>query len=391
MPPTPESKKAPRARRVRRWRGPVLGILVVLVAAGVVARLLAPGYVQRAINHRLSQIPGYEGHVGDISLHLWRGAYRIDNIEIVKGNGKVTEPFFAASRIDFSVSWRDVLRRRFVSDIHVTDGRLVFQRGPTEETSQLTADRRWQDAINDIFPIDIAHLEIKGGVIRFIDTTHEPKVDVAIQDIEVIATGLRNRISETGEAFPAKIDISGRSLGNGELRLHAKLEPLAPQAHFELAIELKRVSLPTLNNLLRAYVGIDASRGQLDMFGQMAMQKGHYEGYVKPFLDHVDFKNFDNDKKNLGQRMWKGAVVAVLELFKNSETKQLATRVPFSGDTQRMDVKTLRTIANGLHNGFVKALSQSFEGTTHPDNANSKLPPMVPAGPMPAAEAAPRS
>ena len=388
MAPHPESTKSPLTRGFRRWHKVTLGVVLALAVVALVARVMAPGYVQRAINRRLSQIPGYSGHVGNISLHLWRGAYRMDDVEIVKGNGKVSEPFFSAKRIDFSLAWRDLLHGRFVSDIHVRDGRLQFLRGKTEETSQLTADRRWQDAINDIFPIDIAHLEIEGGVIRYIDETKEPRVDVAIQEIEVVATGLRNRPSETEGGFPATIDIAGRSLGNGQLTLHAKLEPLADQAHFELAVELKKVSLPALNVFLRAYVGIDASKGEFTMFGQMAMQKGHYEGYVKPFLEHVDFKNFDNDKKTLGERIWKGAAVAVLKLFKNSETKQLATRVPFSGDSQGMDVKTLRTIINGLHNGFVKALIPSFEGTTHPDSSKSNLPPVAAGGPIPAAEPA---
>jgi len=375
-----ESVKRPHARR---WPRIVVVIVVALAAAAVVSRLAAPGYVKRAINRRLSQIPGYSGHVGDVSLHVWRGAYRIDDMEIVKSNGKVQEPFFAAKRIDFSVAWREIFRGKFVSDIYITDGRLVFLRGPTEETSQLTADHRWQDVINDIFPIDITHLEIKGGIIRYVDTTREPRVDIAVQDLVVVATGLRNRPSEEGEVFPAKIDISGRSIGNGQLRLYAKLEPLADLAHFELNVELKKVSLPAMNELLRAYIGIDVSRGQFEAFAQMAMQKGHYEGYLKPFLEHVDFKNVADEKRNLGERIWKGAVVAVIELFKNGDTKQLATRIPFSGDAQSMDVKTLRSIVNGLHHGFIKALPQGFEGTTHPDDAKSKLPPVssnAPAG-----------
>ena len=355
-------------------------ILLVLLAIAVVARMLAPGYIHRAVNRRLSQIPGYAGHVGDINLQLWRGAYRIDDIEIVKSNGKVREPFFAAKNIDFSIAWRELLGKKFVSDIYITDGRLIFLRGPTDETSQLTADRRWQEVINDIFPIDITHLEIVGGVIRFIDTTREPRVDIGVHDLVAVATGLRNRPSGSGEVFPATIDISGRSIGNGQLRLNAKLEPLADQPHFELTVELKKVSLPALNELLRAYVGIDVSQGQFDVFGQMAMQKGHYEGYLKPFLDHVDFKNRDDEKKNFGERIWKDAVVAVIKLFKNNDTKQLATRIPFSGDAQGIDVKTMRTIVNGLHHGFVEALPRGFEGTTHPDAANSKLPPMAPEG-----------
>jgi hypothetical protein len=358
-----------------------MAVVLALAAVALALRLMAPGYVQRSINRRLDRIPGYSGHVGDIRLQLWRGAYRISDIEIVQRSGKVREPFFTAKQIDFSIAWREIFRGKFVSDIYITDGRLVFLRGPTEETSQLTADRRWQDVINDIFPIDITHLEIKGGILRYVDTTHEPRVDLAVQDLVVVATGLRNRPSNDGEVFPAKIDISGRSIGNGQLRLYAKLEPLAEQPHFDLAVELKKVSLPALNDFLRAYIGIDVARGQFEAFGQMAMQKGHYEGYVKPFLEHVDFTNTADDKKSLGERIWKDAVVAVFELFKNNETKQLATRIPFSGDAQTMDVKTLRTILNGLHHGFIKALPQGFEGTTHPDNAKSKLPPVSPTPP----------
>ena len=318
-----ESRAATLERRVLRWPRPVLYTLMALVALAVVARLFAPGYVHRAINRRLNQIPGYSGHVGAINLQIWRGAYRIDDIEIVRRNGKVREPFFAAKTIDFSVAWRELLRKQFVSDVYITDGRLVFLRGPTDESSQLTVDRRWQEVINDIFPINIAHLEIRGGTIRYVDTTMEPHIDVAVRDMEVVATGLRNRPSGKGEVFPAKIDISGRSVGNGELRLNAKLEPLADQTHFEVAVELRKVSLPAINDLLRAYVGIDVSRGQFDVFGQMAMQKGHYEGYLKPFLNRVDFKNRDDVDKKLGERLWKGAVVAVIKLFENSDTKQL--------------------------------------------------------------------
>jgi hypothetical protein len=353
----------------------VLCIILATMVAAVVARLLAPGYVHRAINRRLSQIPGYSGHVGDIDLQLWRGAYRIDDMEIVKSNGKVREPFFSAKTIDFSIAWREMFRGKIVSDIYITDGRLIFLHGPNEESSQLTADHRWQVVVDDIFPIDITHLEIKGGIIRFVDTTREPRVDIGIQDLEVIATGLRNRPAKNGEVFPAKIDISGRSIGGGQLRLDAELEPLADQPHFKLAIELDKVSLPALNNFLRSYVGIDVSQGHLNVVGQMAMQRGHYEGYLKPFLDGVDFKNHDADK-DIGARIWKGAVVAVIKLFRNSDTRQLATRIPFSGDAKGMDIMTLRSVMNGLHNGFVAALKQGFEGTTHPDAKKSKLPPL---------------
>jgi hypothetical protein len=343
--------------------------------------MLAPGYVRRAINRRLGEIPGYGGQVDKVSLQLWRGAYRLDHIRIVRSSGRIREPFFAAKEIDFSIAWRELIHRRLVSDIYVADGHLVFLRGPTEETSQMTADRRWQDVINAIFPIDITHLVINGGIIEYIDTTREPRVDIAVRDLKVIATGLRNRRAEEGQEFPASIDLSGRTFGDGDLRLYAKLEPLADQPHLQLALELKKVSLPALNDLMKAYAGVDVSRGQFELFGQMAMQKGHYEGYVKPFLERVEFKAVDD--KDLGERIKKDVLSALAELFKNRDTNQIATRIPFSGDAKNMDVGTLRTILNGLHHGFVKALPQAFEGTTHPDESKTTLPPVAPSKPSP--------
>ncbi len=371
-------READRTVRRRRWPQAVVFITVALAAALVAGRLLAPIYVQRAINQRLNQIPGYAGSVAHIQLQLWRGAYRIDGIQIVKRDGKVREPFFKAKRIDFSVAWSELFHRKFVSEIYVEDAHLVFQRGATEETSQLTADRRWQDAITAIFPIDITHLEIKGGAIRFIDTSRQPNVDIAVEDVNVIATGLRNRPSDQGETFPAKIDVSGRSIGDGQLRLFAKLEPLADKAHFQLNVELTKVELPALNNFLKAYSGIEVSSGQFEIFGQIATQKGHYEGYVKPFFDHVDFRRPESEDKGLGEHIWQSLVAAIAELFKNKVTKQIGTRIPFSGDAQNFNVSTLRAIANGLHQGFVKALPQGFEGTTHPDTKATTLPPVTP-------------
>ena len=363
-----------RKGRFLRWSGRTLVVVGVAAAILLAARLLAPGYLKRAINRRMSEVPGHNGHVEGIGLHVWRGAYRIDGLAIVKTNGMVSEPFFAADRIDFSVSWMEIFRGRLVSDITITNARLNFVRGPTEETSQLTADKRWQDVINDIFPIVINRLVIKGGVLRFVDTTHDPRVEIAVRNLSLEATGLRNRPTDSGGEFPARINLSGKTIGNGDLRLFAKLDPLAEQANFELAVELTKVTLPALNDILRAYVHVDVSEGRFEVFGQMGMRNGRYEGYVKPFVDHLDFKYAGDAKKSLGERVWKDMVADIAALIRDGKHKQIATRIPFSGESGHADVRTWKSIGNTLHHGFIKALSHGFEGTTHPDDKETKVP-----------------
>lgn len=378
-----ELKKSPARGFLHpsRWKHHTLVAVTALSVVLVTARMVAPHIVKAAIDRRLARIPGYSGEVRDVTLHVWRGAYRIDGMRIVKNGGRVREPFFEADRIDFSVAWIDVFRGRFVSEIHVRNGSLVFLKGADEESSQLTADKRWQDVIDDLFPIDITYLDVEGGVLEFVDTTHSPRVDVAIRDLRLHATGLNNRPEGETGVYPAKIDISGTTIGNGKLRLFTKLEPLAAQAHFLLNLEIKNVSMPSMNGVTRAYAKVEVSQGDFEVFAQMEMGNGHYEGYVKPFFSNLSFGDVQYEDKSLSRQIWKGVVSALVELAKNKESKQIATRIPFSGESNALDIHTWKMIENGLHHGFVKALSTSFEGGPNPDHVSVPDPPPAKTAP----------
>ena len=77
--------------------GWVLLVLVVLLAG---VRLALPAIVQNYVNRELSSSPDYAGHVGNVSIHLWRGAYEIQNVQIFKRNGRIKQPFFSADDMD---------------------------------------------------------------------------------------------------------------------------------------------------------------------------------------------------------------------------------------------------------------------------------------------------
>ena len=56
----------------------------------------APIWVRDHVNRKLSEMPDYRTHVGVVTLHFWRGAYSVHNINVVKTSGKVPVPFFSA-------------------------------------------------------------------------------------------------------------------------------------------------------------------------------------------------------------------------------------------------------------------------------------------------------
>ncbi|HVU25782.1 MAG TPA: DUF748 domain-containing protein [Opitutus sp.] len=342
---------------------------MALVLVG--ARLALPSVLEHLVNRRLAHIPGYAGRVGDIDVALWRGAYVLHDLDIRRTRGKVREPFFRAREIDFSLAWRELFHGKVVSDIHATGAQLTVVTGRDVTRSQTDLDRRWQNVAESLFPIDITHLEISDGLIRYIDRTRDPAVDLFVTRVRLKATGLRNRRGEDGGGeFPADISLEGTSLGAGHLTARLRAEPLAPQPHFHLGLKLTDVNLPAINPSLKAYANVDVSHGIFRLVVEMAGRDGAFRGYAKPFFEDLDFKNLADEHEGPGHAIWESVVAFVTDLVKNHPRDQLATRIPFRGRFGDAQVGFLATIRNVFRHGFVRAFNPTIEHSVHADKVN---------------------
>lgn len=355
-------------QHVRRWPRRVVYAVGALLLVLIAVRLALPHVVKNQINHRLQNVPGYTGQVQDVDLHLWRGAYGLVGIAIYRQNGQVREPFVLANKIDFSIAWRELFRGKIVSDIHVESPQMNFVQAETKSESQTDADRRWQAVIQDIFPIDITHLDVKDGMVRYVDKTKEPYVDIFLKNMSIVATGLRNRAGERGREFPAEIAIRGQTLGDGKVEIDIAADPLAEQPHFHLSAKLDGLNLPALNDSLKAIANVDVGRGTFRMAAEMAGKDGGFQGYVKPFFEDLDFRNIEDKNKGIGSRIWERVVAGVAWLVKNKSRDQVGTRIPFEGQFGDPKVGLFATIRNLFRHGFVRAFNPTIEGSVNPDN-----------------------
>jgi hypothetical protein len=355
-------------RHIRAWPRRVLITLAVVVVLLVAARVALPFVVLRQVNARLESIPGYAGHVDHVGIHLWRGAYSLHGLSIYRVNGTLREPFVLAKDIDFSLAWSELIHRKIVSDIYIDEPQVTFVKGPTEATSQKDTDKRWQDVVHDLFPIDITHFEIKKGAIRYVDDTKQPKIDVFVKNMRVVATGLQNRPSDGGGELPAQINVDGDSLGGGKVSLALAAEPLAEQPHFHLSVKVTGVNLPDLNESLKAMANVDVGRGTFELAGEMAGRDGGFQGYVKPFFENLDFRNLSDANKSIGSRLWERVVAGVAWLVKNKSRDQVGTRIPFQGQFGDPKIGLLTTIGNLFRHGFIRAFNPTIEHTVEADN-----------------------
>ncbi|HEX2099512.1 MAG TPA: DUF748 domain-containing protein, partial [Candidatus Synoicihabitans sp.] len=257
-----------------RWSRRTLILVAIVAVVALSLRLAAPSLLRDAINRRLAQIEGFHGHVTDVDITVFRGAYRLESVSLTRRVGETNAPFLSARVIDFSLAWRELFRGRVLSDIFATDLTVVYTPVP-EDTSATPIDQpRWQDVIQDIFPIDITHFVVQGGRLAYLDEQVTPTVDIALEELQLVATGLRNRPSETGDELPAQIVLGGTSVGGGRVRMNAVAAPLAPQPRFDVDFEIVDVDLPALNDYLRAYGRVDVSRGRLQLYAEMSARDG---------------------------------------------------------------------------------------------------------------------
>ena len=214
------------------------------------------------------------------------------------------------------------------------------------------------------FPLEIEALNIEGGTIRLVDHTHQPPVDLALNQLHLSATNLRTRPTTDTGTLPAAIDLEAVTTGEGRLKIHVTVDPFSARPRFDSQFELRALSLPALNPFLLAYANADVARGTFEFDSEIHAAGGHYQGYVKPFFKDLDFKTASDKDKNAIQLLTKKAISAVATVLKNDDEKKVATKAPFEGDLVATDVDVWTTVTNLLRNAFAQGIREGFDGET---------------------------
>lgn len=80
-------------RRKKKWK-----VIVIILGILVCVRIAMPYVILHYANDKLANLKGYYGHIEDIDLNLYRGAYVINDIFINNVEDKDTTEFFKSKR-----------------------------------------------------------------------------------------------------------------------------------------------------------------------------------------------------------------------------------------------------------------------------------------------------
>ncbi len=345
-----------------------LGIVVVLL---VIANLVLEPVAKYYVNKELGKLEGYKGSVEDIGIALWRGAYTIEGLDIVKTDSKAAEPFFAAKAIDISVQWAALFKGAIVGEVIIEQPILNFAVEPSSGEVQTGGDNNWVETVKNLVPIQINRFEIIGGNIHYKDPTAKPLVDVELKKFNVLATNLGNA-DHNDKLLPSHVSADGMMSGNGILDIEMDINPLKETPDFDLSMELKDLELTYLKDFTEAYANFTFKEGQLFLSSEVAMKDGNFEGYVKPVLDNVKIIDLDNEESNFWRKAWEVVIGSVIGVFKNQRTDEFATKVPFSGSVNDTEVGIIATLANVLQNAFIDSFGKNIQGSVDINDVDNK-------------------
>jgi hypothetical protein len=338
----------------------VLSILVLLI----IARIAIPYILLHYANKKLATMDGYYGHIEDISVALYRGAYTIDSIYLNKTNETTDrqDPFFSASEIDLSLEWKSLFKGKIAGELVFDRPFIKFTKDKVEldDVAKDTSDFR--TLLRDFMPIQVNRCEITDGHVMYADYSTDPVVELDATHINAIAQNLKNTY-KSSEVLPASLRGDARVYG-GIVQLNTRMNPLAEQTTFDMDFKVIDAHLNQLNDFFKAYARADVTGGLFSMYMESAAKDGTFVGYVKPFirdLDVLDWKGQDKDDHVI-RKLWEGIVGLGGKLFENKKDDDVATKIPISGSFgEGIKPNVVSAIVSVIQNAFFNSLKPSID------------------------------
>ncbi|MFD1550782.1 DUF748 domain-containing protein [Putridiphycobacter roseus] len=342
-------------------------LIVLFLLIGL--RVFLPYLIKDKLVAAINAVENYSCTISDVDLSIIRGAMVLQDFEIMLTDNEVTAPYLSVETADISIEWAAVIKGAIVGEIYLTAPIMHFSDGE-EEGQQQAGDVSWVQPILDFIPLKINRFEMVNGKAEFVNEHSSPKVNLALTDIDFLATNLTNAEKQAGE-LPSEVSLKSAIYKDGRLEISGKMDILKEVPDMDLDGLIENVNLTALNDFTEAYAAFDFEKGVFSMATEIAMKDGEILGYVKPILEDVSVFESKEQGKWLN-KFWQAFLGVSVELTENQRNDQSATKVPINGKVEKLDIGLLSTIGNLFKNAFIKAFEKHTDNTIDFDKLSKK-------------------
>lgn len=205
--------------------------------------------------------------------------------------------------------------------------------------------------------LEVDALTLRDSRFGFENKGATPPYRVFISQLSLDLDHLSNQPGQVASGFRAH----GAFMGSGTARLKGKVRTSAKPVDAEVHLEVEDAKLTSLNGLLMAHAGVDVADGQFSVFTEVKVKNGKIDGYIKPLIKNLKIYDRQKDKdKRFGKRVEMHVLQFLANLFKNHDSKAVATVVRISGSTGGPDTNEWEVIRKLIGNGLSHAILPGF-------------------------------
>jgi hypothetical protein len=257
-----------------------------------------------------------------------------------------------------ALQWSQLLHLSFRSNVLLFSPVVNFVQGPTPEQSQTFLEPAWVTAVKQLIPLEVNRFEVVNGDIHFYDFHADPKIDLQMNNVHLVADNLSNS-NHSKALMPTTVTLTGTPFKKGFLDAQLAVNTDLKQPTFSEKIRLDKIPAPALNAFLAKYGSVYAKSGELAFYTEMVSKEGAFNGYLKPYFQDLEFEPVPKDRDGLGA-IWAGIVNIFKDLLENDKDV-MATRIPVSGRYSDPDVDIWSAAFGLIKNAWFEALAKQFD------------------------------
>ena len=201
--------------------------------------------------------------------------------------------------------------------------------------------------------------KVERSEFGFVNQATNPSYRLFISGTELELENWSNQLSEG----TARVQLKGMLMGTGATKITGAFRPEVESPDFDLSVKIVKTQVKSLNQLLRAYGGLDAAAGLFSLFSEVSVKNGTVKGYLKPLFKDVTAYDPQQDRdKGILNQLYEKTINALAEILKNTPRDEVATKTDLSGTVENPQASTWELVLTLFQNAFFDAVLPGLEG-----------------------------
>ncbi len=248
-----------------------------------------------------------------------------------------------------------------IADVTVRGLNMEYVHTPATAAAEKERGRKVAEVAKDQqpeMPVRIERLELVDSRLALSGPANDRRFRVFVDHADFVVTNLSSGFRNG----PARAKLAGRFMGSGTASGSAVFRDNRKEPDFEIKVAIEQASLPSINDLLRAYGKLDVAEGTFSVYSEMKVRNGRIEGYVKPLFKGVKVYDPEQDKKKpVLKKIYEKIAGGLSHILENHPRDQVATVADLSGTIEDPNTSTWEIIVRLVSNAFIKAILPGFD------------------------------